>query len=96
MYLIKIGDWSLEVTLRSRHSFSHFKIHRYEMYKHLVWGRFSVFYGCPGLESIECCPYCYGEVVHTRRGPTYCGDGCGCIESEGALTLTMDEYESLT
>jgi hypothetical protein len=42
---MKLLNYTIEASLRSRQPITHFKVHRYRTYKHLVWWNLSVLYG---------------------------------------------------
>lgn len=92
---MKLFNYVIEASLTSRHKWSHFKIHKRDMYSHLVWGKLSVIYGQPHLEEVAVCAVCgsgeIGEQGAGDEGWTVCQD-CGAIE-QGYNYITMEEYE---
>lgn len=85
----------LEVRLSSRHRWSHFRVHRHAMHRHIVWGRLSITVGQPHLEEIGLCAVCGSTDVGERscgdEGWTVCGD-CGSVE-QGYEYVTIEEAE---
>lgn len=102
------NDYSIQIQLSARHKWTHFKIHKYENYSHLVWGKLSVIYGYPAcseckdttevLESIQ--------VINgvTREVWVNCQECCPhddhdhgiCLDCEKDLNYTLiDRAESM-
>lgn len=92
---MKIFNYIIDAKLNARHAWSHFKVHKYDMYRHLVWGRLSVIYGQPHLELVPICAHCgsedIGEVGYGDEGWTVCQD-CQTVEG-GYKYITVEEYE---
>lgn len=92
---MKLFNYSVEVNLHARWSWSHFKIHKYPLYWHIVWGRVSAIVGQPHLEEMGICSECsstdIGEVSAGDEGWTVCQD-CGTIEG-GYEYITVEEAE---
>jgi hypothetical protein len=90
---IKLFNYSIEVSFRSRWPWTHMKLHRYGVYSHFVWGKLSILYGQPHLVEVEVCKFCSSEVEHIGEdGISYCEEGCGIVEGD-TETITMEEYE---
>lgn len=93
---MKIFNHVVEADLRSLQPWTHFKIHTYEMHRHLVWGRLSVLFGQPHLTPVTVCADCYGEIQMLHSGDE-CWNYCeSCQQVEGNTTeITLEEYEAL-
>ena len=81
---------------RARWPWSHFRVHIYDTYLHIVWGKISLVIGFPGLEEIEVCSYCSESVEGVGAGDecwTVC-PGCRAIEGETHYVLLSD-YEKI-
>ena len=93
---MKLFNHVLDVRLSSLRPWTHFRIHKYEMHRHLVWGRLSVIFGQPHLEPVAICAECgsveIGERFAGDEGWTVC-DSCGSIE-QGYEYLTLQEAEA--
>ena len=66
MKLVALG-YAVKASLGSRHSFTHFKVHVNNTYRHLVWGKVSVLFGPKH--------YCQECDVSLYLGDVYC-DAC--------------------
>ena len=92
---MKLFNYIIEAKLSSRHKWNHFRVHKYDRHKHLVWGRLSVIFGQPHLEEIGLCAVCgspeIGERCAGDEGWTVCDD-CGSIE-QGYEYITIEEAE---
>lgn len=92
---MKIFNHVIEADLGARHKWTHFKIHKREMYKHLVWGKLSVIFGQPHLEEVRFCAECMssecGEVSAGDESWTVCRE-CRSVE-QGYIYMTMEEAE---
>lgn len=91
---MKLLNHIVEVRMSSRRPWTHFKVHRYGLYRHLVWGKLSVIYGQPHLMPITVCAHCNEEIQ--RVGQDYL-DWCeGCQQIEGdTIEMTIEEFERL-
>lgn len=101
---MRLFNYIIEANLRSRHKWTHFKIHKHReglrqghvYYRHLVWGPLSVIFGQPHLVPIEVHKGCNGEIRNI--GPdsiSYCED-CDTIVEGQTETITAEEYEART
>lgn len=91
---MKLFNYIIEANLRARHPWSHFKVHKYDMYKHLVWGRLSLLWGQPHLVEIEVHRGCGAEVHGVGEdGISYC-TGCDTIVEGDTEYITMEEFEN--
>lgn len=92
---MRIFDHELEIRLSSLHKWSHFRIHKYDMHRHIVWGKLSIIFGQPHLEEIEICAECSSpeirEVGAGDEGWTVCPD-CGSVE-QGYEYITIEQAE---
>jgi hypothetical protein len=95
---MKLFNYVLEIRFHAKQSWSHFRIHKHDMHRHLVWGRISATYGQPHLEEVSLCAQCGSpearEVSCGDEGWTICPD-CGTVEG-GYTYVTMEEYEELS
>jgi hypothetical protein len=79
-------NWYIEVNLRSRHKWSHFRIHRQQdlySYRHLVWGRLSLIWWQPQNETQTCCGEC--DSLEPLGGVSYGDEGWNVCESCRAI-----------
>lgn len=89
-------NWIVEADLRARHRFSHFRIHRTEYSRHLVWGRLSILLT---NWTIECHALC-GECGSASIGGIGAGDESwtvceSCRSVEGRINyVNFVEYEN--
>lgn len=92
---MKILNYILEVGFHAKQSWTHFRVHKSPMHRHLVWGRLSVIFGQPHLEEIGLCTQCgsteIGEVGVGDEGWTVCRD-CNAVE-QGYEYVTLEEAE---
>ena len=88
-------NWIVEANLRSRHSFSHFAIHRTDFSRHLVWGKISIVVTNWTIECHALCGECgsasIGSVSSGDEGWTVC-DSCRSIEGKIEY-VNYREYE---
>lgn len=79
----QIGKWDIDVSLRARWGWGHFKIHRQDAGRHLVWGRLSLVVADGTAEVIPTCAECgsdeIGEVSAGDEGLTVCR-ACRSVE----------------
>lgn len=93
---MKLFNYVIEVDFTARQPITHMKVHRYNMYRHLVWGKLSVIFGQPHLEEIEVHKRCNGEIrLLGEDYISYCQD-CETIVEGDTESITMEEYESRT
>lgn len=93
---MKLFNYVIEADLGSKHKWSHFRIHKYEMYKHIVWGKLSIIVGQPHLTEIHVCSQCYEQISGLSAGDegwNYC-EGCQQVEGETEY-ITEEEYERI-
>jgi hypothetical protein len=93
---MKLFNYIIEVGFRSRHKWSHFKLHdnrRRLNYQHLIWGKLSILWGQPHLVEIECCEFCLDQVEHMGEDGISVCEGCGIVEGH-TKTLTAEEWEN--
>lgn len=80
---LSLGKWDIQVSTRARQPWRHFRIHRGEASRHLVWGRVSVVVEDGAAEVVPTCAGCgsveIGEVSAGDEGWTVCS-ACGAIE----------------
>lgn len=90
---MKLLNYVFEASLSSKHKWTHFRVHKYEYYKHLVWGPVSIVFGQPHLMPMTVCAHCYEEIV--RVGEDYLDYCESCNQIEGdTLEITTEEYET--
>lgn len=93
---MKVFNYVIELNLRARQPWSHFRIHRHRnlMYSHLVFGKLSVVWGQPHLAEVEVHSGC-GGLVHGIGEDyiSYCED-CETIVEGATKLITMEEYEN--
>ncbi len=91
---MKLFNHILEISLSSRHPWTHFKLHKHQGYKHLVFGKLSVIFGQPHLVEIEVHKGCGAEVHGIGEdGISYC-TGCETIVEGDTEFITTEEYEN--
>lgn len=94
MYNIQLGRYRIEVR-KARQPWAHFKIHRGENTRHLVWGRLSIHVEDVTAEVYRLCNVCgsaeIGEVSSGNEGLTVC-QSCGSVE-QGYKYVNLTEYE---
>ncbi len=91
---MRLFNHELEISFGARHKWGHFKVHRHEYYKHLVWGKLSVIFGQPHLVPVIVCGHCNEEIM--RVGEDYLDYCEGCQSIEGpTLEISTEEYERL-
>lgn len=91
---MKLFNHVLEIDTRSRQPWNHFRVHRYGMHKHIVWGKFSIIVGQPHLEEITVCSNCDEEIRTLTSGDeiwNYC-EPCQQVEGD-TETITIEEFE---
>lgn len=102
---MKLFNYVIEVRFHSRQPWSHFRVHRHRaggcrwsgpvLYRHLVWGRLSVIFGQPHLETVRVCSECEGLIRVVSAGDEswdVCED---CRQVEGRThEITIEEYEA--
>jgi hypothetical protein len=91
---MRILDHEFSISLGAKWPWTHFKVHKYEYYTHVVWGKISFIYGQPHLVPVSVCGYCYEEIGGLSvgdEGVSYCEN---CQQIEGPVeTITTEEYE---
>jgi lysyl-tRNA synthetase class I len=90
-----IGRWDIEIG-RALQPWTHFKLHRRENGRHLVWGRLSIVVADGTAPVHPVCAQCGSieahEVGHGDEGWTVCPD-CGSIEG-GYRYVSKRELEA--
>lgn len=87
-------DYELEFSTNARWGWNHFKIHRYDTYNHIVWGKISIIWGQPDLMEEYTCDYCLEPAqMIGEDGIDYC-ESCGIIEGH-ASQRTYKELREL-
>ncbi len=92
---MKVFNYVVECNFRSRHKFSHFRLHKHTYYSHLVWGKLSLTYGQPHLVPIRVCAECLEQIESKSAGDEswdYC-EGCHQVEGN-TIEITTEEYEA--
>lgn len=89
---MKVFNYIIELNLRAKHKWSHFKIHKKNYYNHLVWGKLSVIYGQPHLEPILVHDDCLGEITRMGEDLIDICEFCGVVEGS-TYYITMEEFE---
>ena len=94
---MKILNHTIELSLRARWPWSHFRVHKYEYYTHVVWGKLSFEFGQSHLMPVTLCKECdsdaVGGVSYGDEGWTVCDD-CGAVE-QGTYEVTLEEFEKM-
>lgn len=92
---MKLLNYIFEARLSARHKWTHFKVHKYELHRHIVWGKLSLIVGQPHLELVSICAVCQSPECHEvsagDEGWTVCPD-CGSIE-QGYEYMTLEQAE---
>lgn len=90
---MKLFNYIIELR-GARQPWTHFRIHRYPMHRHIIWGRLSLTVGQPHLEEIRVCSEC-GEAIECKSAGDESWDWCeGCQQLEGRTEyVTMEKYE---
>ena len=93
---MKLFNYILEIRTHALRPWSHFRVHKYDTYRHLVWGKLSITFGQPHLEEIAICALCESVEISEQGMDdeylTVCDD-CGAVE-QGYEYLTMEDAES--
>lgn len=93
--LFTIGNLDVRADLRSRQPWTHFRIHRTEYSRHLVWGKLSILVENWALEVHPICGQCgsgeVGEVGSGDEGWTVC-QSCRSVEG-GYEYVNLRKYE---
>jgi hypothetical protein len=91
---MKLFNYVIEVGT-ARWPWTHFRVHKYDTHRHIVWGKRSLIIGQPHLEEIAICACCrsteIGEKGAGDESWTVCDD-CGAIE-QGYEYITMEQAE---
>lgn len=94
---LSIGRWDLQISNRARHPFTHFRIHRREHYRHLIWGKLSLIIEDGTLEVHPVCAQCDSPDIREHsygdEGWTVC-NSCRSVE-QGYRYISKREYENL-
>lgn len=98
-----IGPYYIEASNRSRHKWSHFKIHGQRghsaFHRHLVWGPISIVVSQPQFETVTVCSECDGrtEMEHVSSGDE-CWSVCpNCRTIEGNThEISLWDFERLS
>lgn len=86
-------DYEIEFSTHARHKWTHFKIHKYPIYTHLVWGKISLIWGQPMLEEYLVCNFCYSDVQRIGEDYIDCCEECGIVEGNTSM-LALKELEA--
>lgn len=91
-----IGNFDLEVSLRALKPWRHFKIHRTDTARHLVWGKLSIHIEDWTMEVHKVCAECgsrdVGERGYGDEYLTVCSS-CRSVE-QGYKYVNLREYEN--
>lgn len=90
---MKVLNHVFELNARARWGPSHFRIHKYALYNHIVWWKFSLIFGQPHLVETQIHKGCNGRVHGIGEDLiSYCED-CETIVEGETEWITEEEWE---